>query len=90
MSRPKIPRKTCGKPCCSCFRPEGPLNKDLLGVTLQKDEFEAIKLHDVDNLDQKESSQKMNISQSTFARILSGARKKLSEALVKGEEIRIK
>jgi predicted DNA-binding protein (UPF0251 family) len=90
MTRPKIPRKTCGKPRCSCFKPEGPLNKDLLGVILQRDEFEAIKLHDVDNLSQKEASKKMNISQPTFARILSGARKKLSKALVKGEEIRIK
>lgn len=90
MARPKIPRKTCGKPLCSCFKPEGPFKKDLLGVTLQKDEFEAIKLHDVDNLDQNEASKKMNISQSTFARILSGARKKLASALVTGGEIRIK
>lgn len=90
MSRPKIPRKTCGKPLCSCFKPEGPFNKDLSGVTLQKDEFEALKLHDVDELDQNTASKKMNVSQSTFARILSGARKKLAGALVKGEEIRIK
>lgn len=90
MGRPKIPRKTCGKPLCSCFKPEGPFKKDLLGVTLQKDEFEAIKLHDVDNLSQNEASGKMKISQPTFARILSGARKKLANALVKGEEIRIK
>lgn len=90
MSRPKIPRKTCGKPSCCCFKPEGPLKKDLLGVTLQKDEFEAIKLHDVDGLNQNEASRKMKVSQPTFARILSGARKKLAGALVKGEEIRIK
>jgi uncharacterized protein len=90
MSRPKIPRKTCGRPFCSCFKPEGPSRKDLLGVTLQKDEFEALKLHDKDNLSQKEASIKMHVSQPTFARILSSARKKLTEALVKGEEIRIK
>jgi predicted DNA-binding protein (UPF0251 family) len=90
MSRPKIPRKTCGKPFCSCFKPEGPSKKDLLGVILQKDEFEAIKLHDVHELDQNTASKKMRISQSTFARILSSAHKKLASALVKGEEIRIK
>lgn len=90
MSRPKIPRKTCGRPLCSCFKPEGPFKKDLRGVTLQTDEFEALKLHDVDNLSQKEASKKMKISQPTFARILSSARKKLASALVKGEEIRIK
>lgn len=58
-------------------------------MTLQKDEFEAIKLHDVEELDQNEASRKMRVSQPTFARILSSAHKKLAGALVKGEEIRI-
>lgn len=89
MSRPKIPRKTCGRPLCSCFKPEGPSKKDLLGVTLQKDEFEAIKLHDVSGFDQKKASKKMRVSQPTFARILSSARKKIAKALIGGGEIRI-
>jgi uncharacterized protein len=63
--------------------------KNLLGVDLKEDEFSALKLHDVDGLGQKAASLKMKISQPTFARILSSAHKKLSSAIIKGEEIRI-
>lgn len=89
MGRPKIKRCNCCKPACVCFKPEDPLRKDLPGVYLGKDEFSALKFHDVDGLSQKESSIKMGVSQPTFARILSSAHKKLSSAIIKGEEIHI-
>ena len=41
------------------------------------DEYEAIRLKDYHNFNQKESAELMNISQSTFHRILNSARKKL-------------
>jgi predicted DNA-binding protein (UPF0251 family) len=89
MGRPKLPRKGCCKPVCSCFKPEDPNKKGLLGVDLGKDEFAALKLHDVDGLDQKEAAKKMKVSQPTFARILASAHQKLSSAIVAGGEIRI-
>ncbi len=89
MGRPKIRRCNCCKPTCVCFKPEGSSKKNLSGVSLGADEFSALKFHDVDGLNQKESSIKMGVSQPTFARILSSAHKKLSSAVVKGEEIRI-
>jgi len=89
MGRPKLPRKSCCKPVCNCYKPEGSLKKNLLGVDLAGDEFSALKLHDVDGLSQKEASVKMKISQPTFARILSSAHKKISSAIIGGEEIRI-
>ncbi len=54
------------------------------------DEVEALKLYEVDGLEQTEAAKKMKISQPTFARILSSATKKISEALIKGKAIRIK
>jgi predicted DNA-binding protein (UPF0251 family) len=52
-----------------------------------QDEVEALKLHDVDGLDQNESAKRMKISQSTFARILSSARKKTASAIIEGKTI---
>lgn len=53
------------------------------------DELEALKLYDVDGLNQTQAAEKMNISQPTFARILDSANKKVAEAIVKGKAIRI-
>ena len=89
MGRPKLPRKSCCKPVCSCFKPEDPVKKGLPGVLLGKDEFTALKYHDVDGMSQKDASKKMNVSQPTFARILASARKKIATAMFNGEEIRI-
>lgn len=90
MTRPKIARRIRFRPRCSCFKPQGLSKKGLCGVDLEKDEFEALRLHNVNGLDQNQAAQKMRISQPTFARILSSAQKKVAEALVRGEEIRIK
>lgn len=58
-------------------------------VALLSDELEAIKLHDVDGLEQIDAAKKMNISQPTFGRILNSSYKKISEAIIKGKAIRI-
>jgi len=56
---------------------------------LLPDELEALKLHEVDGLEQTEAAKKMKISQPTFARILGYAHKKISEAIISGKAIRI-
>lgn len=58
-------------------------------IIVEKDEVEALKLHDVDGLDQVQAAKKMKISQPTFARVLDGAYKKVAKAIIKGRAIRI-
>ena len=58
-------------------------------IVVEEDELEALKLYEVDCLDQTESAKKMKISQPTFARILGSAHKKIAEAIIKGRAIRI-
>ena len=58
-------------------------------VSLSIDEFEALRLVDYENTPQNESAKKMKVSQPTLSRILSSARKKLAEAIIKGKAIRI-
>ena len=51
--------------------------------------LEALKLHDVDSLEQIAAAKKMKISQPTFARTIDAAYKKIAEALIKGKAIRL-
>jgi predicted DNA-binding protein (UPF0251 family) len=63
--------------------------RHLAEVKLSHDELEALRLADYQGLDQIKAAKKMKISQSTFQRILTSARQKASEGLVKGKAIRI-
>jgi len=89
MPRPKLKRCTNFEPNVHYFKPRGIPLRDLEEVVLFSDELEALKLYEVDELDQINSAKKMNISQPTFARILNSAQKKVAEGIVKGKAIRI-
>jgi len=72
------------------FKPQGvPLTKTKT-VTLTADELEALKLKNIKDLHQTEIAERMSISQSTLARTLKEAHKKITLALVNGWSIQIK
>ena len=58
-------------------------------VKLLVEEAEAVRLKDLEGLEQEECAQKMNISRTTFSRILDSARQKIADALLNGKAIRI-
>ena len=89
MPRKKTPRSISSHPRISFFKPQGVCLKNLEIITLYEDEFEAIKLYDIDELSQIQAAKKMNISQPTFGRIVHAAYKKMSTALYKGKAIAI-
>ena len=89
MPRPKIPRFVRFRPDIVYFKPQGVPMRMLDEVELLPDELEAIKLHDIDGLDQNQSAMKMNISQPTFGRVLDGAYKKIARALINGKALRL-
>ena len=87
--RPKKTRWIKCLPGERCFRPKcKPLNK-LEGVYLSIDEFESLRLADLDELYQEEAARKMKVSRPTFARIVKSARKKVADALVNIKAIKI-
>jgi len=88
--RPRKFRQIYIRPRARFYKPKGIPLKDLEIIELTDEELEALKLKNVDNLDQIDASRKMETSQSTFQRILSSAYKKISEALVLGKAIEIK
>lgn len=87
--RPKKFRKICASPRSYFFKPQGIPLRNLEVVEIFPDEFEALKLKNIDRLDQTEAAEKMGISQSTFQRIISGAYEKVSCALFFGKAIKI-
>ncbi len=89
MVRPRIPRKIRFNPGATYFKPAGIPMKELEEIVISFEEAEALRLKDFLNLEQSEAAKKMNISQPTFFRILLNARKKLSEAIIKGKAIKI-
>jgi len=89
MTRPKKDRCLKFNPGVLYFKPRGIPLSILEEEELFHDELEALKLHDVDGLDQIEAAKKMNISQPTFGRILDKAYKKIAIAIIEGKAIKI-
>ncbi|MDH7517809.1 MAG: DUF134 domain-containing protein [Candidatus Thermoplasmatota archaeon] len=89
MPRPRRCRRVGFSPNVTYFKPAGVPLIDLESSVLSVDEFEAIRLKDLEGLEQEEAAQMMNISQPTFHRLLLTARKKIADAIVKGKAIKI-
>lgn len=89
MVRPRSPRCLRFNPEVVYFKPRGIPLSALEEIELLPDEIEALKLHDVDGLEQKAAAEKMKVSQPTFGRILDKAYKKVAQALILGKAIRI-
>jgi predicted DNA-binding protein (UPF0251 family) len=88
MPRPKQYRKVAEEPRVSVFKPAGIPRVELDEILVTVDEFEAFRLADFERLNQREASSVMHVSQPTFNRILSSARNKIAEAVVKGAALR--
>ena len=56
-------------------------------IPLLREELEALRLCDLDDLTQAEAGAKMGVSRGTIQRILTIARKKVAKALSKGHAI---
>lgn len=89
MVRPRRLRRVWSEPNITYFKPAGVRMIDLEDSILTVAEFEAIRLKDLEDMDQVKAAKKMGVSQPTFNRILCSARKKISDAIVNGKAIKI-
>jgi len=71
------------------FKPAGIPLRALEEVCLSVEEAEAIRLKELEGLEQEQGAEKMNISRSTFQRVLASGRQKMADALLNGKAIRI-
>lgn len=88
MSRPPKSRKICYYPQNLEF---GPLHgaPDKEQVILPIDEYEAIRLIDLEGLSQEACCERMEIARTTVQKIYESARRKLAQVLVEGRPLRI-
>lgn len=89
MPRRRRCRRVGFQPTFTSFRPAGSGVTEPEEVVLTVDEFEAVRLKDLEGFDQGECAEKMDISQPTFHRLVISARKKISDALTHGKSIKI-
>jgi predicted DNA-binding protein (UPF0251 family) len=89
MPRPKKCRRVEYMPTLTYFKPAGVPLRELEEVRLTVEELEAVRLKDLEGLDQEDCAARMAISRPTFQRLLTEARTKIAEAFVQGKAIRI-
>jgi predicted DNA-binding protein (UPF0251 family) len=71
------------------YKPIAQPLKNLDEITLEVDEIEALRLCDLEELDQTKAGECMGISRGTIQRLLNSGRRKLVEALINSCAIRI-
>jgi uncharacterized protein len=89
MSRPRKCRWIANKPIARFYKPQGIKMCDLKPIFLSHDQLEALRFADIEKLEQIEAASKMNISRSTFSRIVNEARNIVATALVNGWALKI-
>lgn len=89
MPRPRKRRHLDRLPAPAIFKPAGIALADLNQVSLLPEELEAVRLVDLQGLSQIEAASRMQVSRSTFQRILEHARRQVALALVEGQALRI-
>jgi predicted DNA-binding protein (UPF0251 family)/predicted Fe-Mo cluster-binding NifX family protein len=85
MPRPKRCRVVCRYPRCMSFAPDEEASRG--HVILALDEYETIRLIDLEGLTQLECAQKMQVSRTTVTDIYDSARRKIADCLVHGKQL---
>lgn len=85
MPRPRKWRKVCCLPQSNRFGPLDCTAKAAGFINMGVDEYETVRLIDLEGLTQEECAGRMNIARTTVQGIYNEARKKLADSLVNGK-----
>lgn len=85
MARPQRCRRICGMPQVSSFCPAQQQGQQ--PILLSLDEYEVIRLVDLEGKSHQQCALQMDISRSTVQEIYESARKKIAACLVHGREL---
>ena len=83
MARPRRCRRVCAEPDYGSFRPDGIPGGD--SITLTVDEYEVIRLIDLEKLTHEQCAKRMDISRTTVTEIYETAREKIADSIVNGK-----
>ena len=87
MPRPPRCRRICGTPQVDTFCPDGCGDSEPILLTL--DEYEVIRLVDLEQQTHEQCAAQMDISRSTVQEIYESARRKIAACLVHGKPLHI-
>ncbi len=87
MPRPPKKRFVCCIPENTGFLPESPASAESVIMTV--DEYETVRLIDLEGSTQEECAEQMGISRTTAQGIYDSARKKIADALVNSKRLTI-
>ena len=87
MARPKKERVICSSPPHRHFAPVVCASKE--AIVMHADEYEVLRLHDLEHLTQSEVAAQMLVSRPTVTQLLNSAHEKLADALVHGKPLQI-
>jgi len=85
MPRPRKWRKVCSLPKRNRFGPLGMADNAETAIHMTVDEYETIRLIDLEGFTQEECAGSMNVARTTVQGIYDEARKKLADSLVNGK-----
>lgn len=89
MPRPIKYRRVENLPEYTYFIPAGRRKCEIEDIIIKVEELEAMRLKDIEDLNQEECAEKMHVSRQTFQNIIDRARKKIATAIIEGKAINI-
>jgi len=89
MPRPHKCRRICFTPRSAYFKPAGIPVSELEQISLTLDESEALRLADLQGIEQEEAAKSMKVSRQTFGNILRSARSKIADSIINGKALKI-
>jgi predicted DNA-binding protein (UPF0251 family) len=89
MPRPRKWKKVCCMPNTNLYGPLEQKRMNEESVTLTIEEYETIRLIDLEGFTQEEAAKQMNAARTTIQRIYNEARKKIAQSIVDGITMKI-
>ena len=89
MPRSKMNRKVCCMPESTVFEARGENANHLEKIVILVEEYETIRLIDLEEMTQEQCAERMNVARTTVQRIYNDARKKIAEYIVMGHSLKI-
>ncbi|HHU69599.1 MAG TPA: DUF134 domain-containing protein [Thermoanaerobacterales bacterium] len=93
MARPRKWKRVCKMPELNTFGPYANKGSEINiddTVEMTVEEFETIRMIDLEGLTQEQCGERMQVARSTVQRLYETARKKLADSLVNGKVLTIK
>jgi predicted DNA-binding protein (UPF0251 family) len=89
MVRPRKMRRICTLPKVNKFGPLDISKQVSEAIIMTVEEYETIRLIDLEELNQEQCADTMEVARSTVQRIYDDARKKIADSLINGKVLKI-